>query len=121
MNEQHRLYGRTKIISEDELKHFFNLNVFDYMDIVLLFGSRARGDFHQRSDYDFAVLLADDDSHDWGSLSKAWVDIGENLNLNEVDYDVIDLSTMTPQMKDSIKKSYKIIKDKTNDVSRIFR
>lgn len=122
MNDKHRFYGKTKLFSDDELRMFFNSEPFKYIDIVLLFGSRATGEFHQRSDYDFAVLVEDDQEDDgWGVLSKVWLDIASVLKLDEVDYDVVDLSSMTPQMKDSIKKGYKIIKGNSDDISRILK
>ena len=120
LNEKHRFYGKTKILEVEELKDFFNSVVFDYVKIVLLFGSRANKTQHARSDYDFAVLVRDDAVDDgWGVYSKVWSDIGEKLGLDEVDYDVIDLSKASVEMFSSIKKSYIVLKGDKNDISRI--
>lgn len=119
LNEKQRFYGKTKLIGLDALRSMFNSKKFEYLDIVVLFGSRATGTFHDRSDYDFAVLYKKDEDQVWGVLSKVWVDIGAATKLNEVDYDVIDLSTMTSEMKQSIKKGYKILKGSQDDISRI--
>ena len=121
INEKHRYYGKTKVISLEELSKVFHSELFNYIDIVLLFGSRAVGSFHDRSDYDFAVLSRDEESEAWGIISKVWVDIGSVFALDEVDYDVIDLSRLTPQMKTSIKNGYKIVKGSQDDISRILR
>ena len=87
--------------------------------IVILFGSRALGTSHERSDYDFAVLLKSDKADAWGKMSKVWVDIGYNFKLDEVDYDVIDLLTVTKEMKHSISNGYIILKGDKDDISRI--
>jgi len=55
LNEKSRFYGKTKLISIAALKNVFNAKLFDYLDIVILFGSRALETSHERSDYDFAV------------------------------------------------------------------
>ena len=45
--------------------------------------------------------------------------IGKELGLDEVDYDVIDLSKAIPEMLSSIKKGYIILKGDKDDISRI--
>lgn len=121
LNEKHRFYGKTKIIEVERLKDVFNSQKFEYTDIVVLFGSRAIGTFHERSDYDFAVLLKEGEENSWGVISRIWMDIGHNLKLDEVDYDIIDLSTVTQEMKNSINNGYIILKGNRNDISRILR
>ena len=56
INEKNRIYGKTKEIPLDKLKELFNHKELNFIKIALLFGSRARGDYHNRSDYDFAIL-----------------------------------------------------------------
>ena len=119
LNEKQRYYGKTKSIKVDLLRVVFNADRFKYMPIVLLFGSRALHKSHERSDYDFAVLLEEDENEAWGMLSKAWVDIGVSLKLSEVDYDVVDLGAATAEMKSSIKNGYTILKGDKNDISAI--
>ena len=121
LNDKHRFYGKTKKLDIKELKKLFSSSMFDYVNIVFLFGSRAIGEQHERSDYDFAVLVRDDavDDDGWGIYSKVWADIGKELGLDEVDYDVIDLSKATPEMLFSIKKGYIILKGEKDDISRI--
>jgi len=121
LNEKHRIYGKTKILEKEELKKIFNSEPFNYVKIVLLFGSRAVGNFHTRSDYDFAVFADETADDGWGVLSKIWVDVGSTLHLEEIDYDVIDLARFTPQMKRSICKGYEILKGNRDDISRILK
>ncbi len=45
LNEKNRFYGTTKKIEIDILKKVFNSAKFDYIDIAILFGSCAVGDF----------------------------------------------------------------------------
>ncbi|PHR53372.1 MAG: hypothetical protein COA44_15360 [Arcobacter sp.] len=119
LNEKTRFYGRTKKIDIEVLKNVFNSDRFVYIDIVLLFGSRAVGSYHERSDYDFAVLADEGENRSWGTLSSIWNDIGSSLKLDEVDYDVVDLREATDEMKKSIKKGYVILKGENDDISRI--
>ncbi|MCD6172454.1 MAG: nucleotidyltransferase domain-containing protein [Sulfurimonas sp.] len=119
LNEKHRFYARTKVIELEKLGDIFNSQKFDYLDVAILFGSRALGTFHERSDYDFAVLLKNNKADAWGKMSKVWVDIGYNFKLDEVDYDVIDLSTVTQEMRHSINNGYIVLKGDKDDISRI--
>ena len=119
LNEKQRYYGKTKVLELETLKSTFTSKSFDYLTMVLLFGSRALGTHHDRSDYDFAVYYEDTESEGWGMLSKVWVDIGEVFKLDEVDYDVIDLSTVTPEMKQSISKGYIVLKGSEDDILRV--
>ena len=119
LNEKQRYYGKTKVLELEKLKNTFAHKPFDYLTTVLLFGSRALGTHHDRSDYDFAVYYKNTETKGWGTLSKVWVDVGEAFKLDEVDYDVIDLSVMTPEMKQSIVKGYIVLKGSEDDISRI--
>jgi len=121
LNDKSRFYGKTRKIDSIEFQKVFNSSDFDYLDVVLLFGSRAIGDFHERSDYDFAVLVNTNSKDEWGLLSKVWNDIGCIFSLSEIDYDVIDLENLTDEMKDSINRGYEIIKGKEDDISRILK
>jgi len=48
-----------------------------------------------------------------------WIDIGDKLGLDEVDYDVIDLDIATLEMKASVKKGYIVLKGNEDYISRI--
>ncbi len=119
LNDKNRFYGRTKNIDLDTLKDIFNSEKFAYVDIALLFGSRAVGNFHERSDYDFAIYAKKEKENPWGLFSKIWFEIGSCFKLNEIDYDVINLDEATDTMKKSIQKGYIILKGSEDDISRI--
>ncbi len=115
-----RLFSKTKVISTDELISKFTSLRFDYVDIVLLFGSRANATSHIKSDYDFAVLTKSDINSHWGVISKVWNDIGDILDLPEYDYDIVDLNDANPNIIDSIKSNYILIKGDENELQRLF-
>lgn len=53
----------------------------DQLDKVVLFGSRARGNYHPESDYDIAVFLKTMDNRwtEFDRLSDIEIDIVENM------------------------------------------
>ncbi|WP_293133495.1 nucleotidyltransferase domain-containing protein [Microcoleus sp. bin38.metabat.b11b12b14.051] len=68
-----------------------------YLKMLILFGSRARGDTHAKSDWDFAALcnmeLREESCKDRGF---AWFEVplilGESFNLNSDNIDVVELN-----------------------------
>lgn len=117
---KNRLYFKTKKYTHEELEKIFLDSKFDYIEIVLLFGSRATGKFHDKSDYDFAVYTSCKLDDSWGNMAKIWNDFGDILDLHECDYDLIDLSDTTPNMIKSIKESYIILKGDGDGLQRLF-
>ncbi|GMO59373.1 MAG: hypothetical protein Ta2D_05090 [Rickettsiales bacterium] len=45
------------------------IKLLPFVDKILLFGSRARGDNEEKSDIDIAVLLNDEDDLKWGIVN----------------------------------------------------
>jgi len=82
INEKNRIYGKTKEISLDKLKELFNHKELNFIKIALLFGSRARGDYHNRSDYDFAILMDNSVDKSWGAKTTAYLMISKVLQLD---------------------------------------
>lgn len=115
-----RLFSITKVISDEELKNKFGCKEFEYLSIILLFGSRAKGDFHIKSDYDFAFLTKNDISEPWGIKSKVWNDIGDILKLPDYDYDIVDLNDANKNIINSIKNNYILLKGDENELQRLF-
>lgn len=116
----HRLFSKTKEISYSELIEKFNKKELEYITIALLFGSRSNGTNHIKSDYDFAILT-DDTDQPWGSISKAWNDIGDILDLPEYDYDIVDLKEANSAIIESVKDSYILLKGDKHELQRLFR
>ena len=71
---------------------------------VILFGSRARGDYHRTSDIDLAVL--------GGDISRFAADIEEKTS-TLLKFDVIDLDRpVQPSLRDAIKNEGIVLYEK---------
>ena len=64
------------------------LNCISYLHLLILFGSRARGDHNEQSDWDFAVLYDRDRSHKILEIHRA---LSEAYRIPEEQIDVVDL------------------------------
>lgn len=68
-----------------------------YLKMLVLFGSRATGNTHQNSDWDFAVLYDEEKrnayiKNDFGKLFELPILIGEVLGINSDIIDVVELN-----------------------------
>ena len=71
---------------------------------VILFGSRARGDFKRISDIDLAV--------EGGDFERCALDVNEETS-TLLEYDIVDLrQDIQEELRDSIKKEGKILYEK---------
>ncbi|MGZ8548334.1 MAG: nucleotidyltransferase domain-containing protein [Sulfuricurvum sp.] len=114
---KNRLYGQTKNLSSEELiRGFVSL---PYVKTAFLFGSRASGRAHSKSDYDFALDMESLPEETWGMQAKAWMDVCDVLGLREYDIDVVDLARADALIKHSVAENYILLKGDENDVSRL--
>lgn len=91
-------------IEEQVIKEIILLAEKHAITKVLLFGSRARGDFHRASDIDLAVY--------GGDVTKFALDI-EEYTSTLLTFDVIDMSKMHHTgLMESIKKEGKVLYEK---------
>lgn len=118
INYKDRTYGKTKNISVKTLKDLFQDEKFDYLSVILLFGSRAKGVATRQSDYDFAIV-GDSKNAPFGLQAKSWIDISIMMDVSEYDIDVIDLSRADTLMKSSITEKYIVLKGDKNEISRL--
>lgn len=84
---------------------------FPAVEKIILFGSRAQGTAHERSDYDFAVWLSDqrpDADSQWGRLSSLLRE--QNPRLNTLD--LVRMDMISPEFKAKILSQGKVIYDK---------
>ena len=73
------------------------------IDKVILFGSRARGDYRRTSDIDLAVV--------GGDFARFALDVDEETS-TLLEYDIVDLDEpMQPELLESIQKEGKIINE----------
>jgi len=114
---EHRVYGNVKEISIQELQNIFSM--LSYIDVALLFGSRASGNFTHKSDYDIAVLGQGDFTY--GLQAQVWADLSQKLDLDMNDIDIVDLQKVDIVLKDSIKEHYIALKGDADEISRLLR
>ena len=117
--EKNRVYGKTKKIDIDTLKDAFCDDRASFISTALLFGSRADGSYHDRSDYDFAFLMEKTGDETWGVKAKAYNIVYEMLGLDDCDVDIVDLDDMDKVVKESIRECYILLKGDADEVSRI--
>ncbi len=121
LNYKNRIYGKTKEIDPSTLKKLFHNKKLDFITIALLFGSRAREKHHNRSDYDFALLMDSSADDGWGIKAKAYNLIGDLFDLDDCDFDIVDLQHSDNIILDSIKENYIILKGDKNEISRLLK
>lgn len=114
---KNRKYGSTKNLSLAELKN--KIDSLSYIKTAFLFGSRASGETHAKSDYDFAFEMEKLPEEHWGMQAKAWMDVCDVLGVKEYDVDIIDLSSADSYLKRAIAQNYVLLKGDKNDISRL--
>lgn len=91
-------------IRQDVLKEICDLAEKYQIEKVILFGSRARGDFKRTSDIDLAV--------EGGEVESFALDIDEETT-TLLQYDIVDLSRrIQPELRESIEREGKILYEK---------
>lgn len=101
---KNRIYGRTKNLTHDEIVH--GISCLEYIKTAFLFGSRASGKIHVRSDYDFAFEMQTVPQEHWGMQARAWMDVCDVFGVKECDVDVVDLSTADLYLKRAIAQNH---------------
>ena len=91
-------------IREEVIKEIIELAQKHSVEKVILFGSRARDDYHRASDIDLAVL--------GGNVTEFSLDV-EELTSTLLTYDVVDLSkNLQPEFQVSIEREGKLLYEK---------
>jgi len=100
----------TKVIT-DEKRIDEVLRKFPEVKLAYLFGSRARGDASENSDYDLAVYLDSRDvKNNYKTKFSLMSQLGMALRTDKVDVVVID-DTDKPELKYNIIQEGKLLKD----------
>ncbi|USR91301.1 nucleotidyltransferase domain-containing protein [Phormidium yuhuli AB48] len=88
------------------------LHEIPYLKMLILFGSRARGDTHSNSDWDFAVLYNEElrrqTVEGFGWFRDIGI-IGDCLNLNSDKIDVVEIERCSELMAHHIARDGKLI------------
>ncbi len=91
-------------IKEIVIKEIIELAQKHGLEKVILFGSRARGDYHRASDIDLAVY--------GGNVTGFSLDVEENTS-TLLTYDIVDMKKVNkPAFVDAIKEEGKILYEK---------
>ena len=91
-------------IKEQVIDEIIELAKKHSIEKVILFGSRARGDYHRASDIDLAVC--------GGNVIEFSLDV-EELTSTLLTYDVVDLNkNLQAEFRESIEKEGKILYEK---------
>ncbi|ESU34240.1 hypothetical protein G3A_02095 [Bacillus sp. 17376] len=72
---------------------------------IVLFGSRAYGDYSPRSDIDLAIIAPDISSQDWLTFTDTLEEELETL----LKIDVINLSTASKKLKDEVDQCHVVL------------
>ncbi len=120
IEEKNRVYGKTKVYTIDELRSIFSSKSFEFVKVVVLFGSRARGDNSVRSDYDFAMLFDKRFDDGWGVKSKTFIAIQDEFGFGDKDFDIVDIESADRVVKNSILESFVVLKGTEDEIRRLF-
>ena len=91
-------------IKEKVVQEIIELAIRYNLDKVVLFGSRARGDYRRTSDIDLAVA--------GGDVVRFAVDVEEETS-TLLKFDVVDMnSAVQPELKKSIEQEGKVLYEK---------
>lgn len=91
-------------IKEEVIKKICDIAQRHDVKKVVLFGSRARGDYHRTSDIDLAVT--------GGEFDRFALDVEEETS-TLLEYDIVSLDRkMQPELKDSIEKEGRVLYEK---------
>jgi predicted nucleotidyltransferase len=87
--------------------HFFEkLKSLPFVDEIWLYGSRARGDNHDRSDFDLALVCPEANNHDWLRV----LDITDEADtLYKIDIVRFDELSATEPLREAILRDKKIL------------
>lgn len=112
-----RKYGQTKNLTHDQIKQ--GISSLKYVKTALLFGSRASGQIHPKSDYDFAFEMQKLPEEHWGMQARAWMDVCAIFGVKEYDVDIVDLATADKYLKRAIAHNHILLKGDINDIPRL--
>jgi hypothetical protein len=110
LEDKSRLYGKPLHLDIPALMTCFGTETFDFLEYAVLFGSRAIGTAHERSDYDIAVLCKEGENGGWGCAARAWNAVCDACGLKDIDVDIVDLARANEGLLHSIAEGYVLLK-----------
>jgi len=113
-------YLPTKSYNIDELISLLEDKRLENVSVIVLFGSRARGDISTRSDYDFGVVYSDIDSS-WGAMAEIYNYFFDILDLQEYQLDIVDIINANREIKESIRENFILLKGERDELFKLLR
>lgn len=113
--------------SIDELKSLVNRIVeqIPYLELLILFGSRARGDHHPSSDWDFALLFDEDQrrqhEQDGWSYFRSWSVLQQVFDLGDEEMDWVELKNASDLLAHAIARDGVVIYERQPGLFDQFR
>ena len=92
------------------------------LKILILFGSRARGDIHTNSDWDFA-FLCDSKQQSKSVLfdSEIYAILADLFRINDDQIDAINLASCPPLLAHAIAQDGKLLYERDSDLFKVFK
>lgn len=113
--------------SIDELRSIANslAEQLPYLKMLVLFGSRARGEQRSTSDWDFAVLYDEElrkqyETGGWDAF-KLWIVLQQALKLADDKIDVVDINHCSPALSFAIARDGKLLYEREPNQFTQFR
>ena len=81
-----------EVLAKAGLKHFRFLDAISelpFVEVIYLFGSRARGDAHEKSDIDLAIVCPSADIKDWLTVQEMLENAPVLNQIDVVRYDTL--------------------------------
>jgi uncharacterized protein len=97
-----------------------------YLKMLVLFGSRATGETHVNSDWDFAILC-DSEERESNIREKPWgyfevpIMLGEVLGINSDEIDIVELNKSSQLIAHYVARDGKVIYQSNSDEFDNFR
>lgn len=92
------------------------------LKMLILFGSRARGDVHTNSDWDFA-FLCDSEQQSKSVLfdSEIYAILADLFRINDDQIDAINLASCPPLLAHAIAQDGKLLYERDSDLFKVFK
>ncbi len=92
------------------------------LKLLILFGSRARGEHRPDSDWDFAVLYEErSDQKDISSLLKIYTLLEQALEIPDDKIDVIDLKECSPILAHYVARDGQLLYERETGLFEVFK
>jgi predicted nucleotidyltransferase len=88
--------------------------------LLILFGSRARGNPHSNSDWDFA-FLCDSDQQNVLFNAEIYAILADLFRINDDKIDAINLAKCPPLMAHAIAQDGKLLYERDSDLFKVFK